>query len=47
MCGVHMQQIYKIISSKIAICENLDPQKSSSIQYALRFDAQYFLRPVY
>ena len=26
LCGMHMQQIHKIISSKIVICENEDSE---------------------
>ena len=36
MCGMCVQQIHKIIStksSKVAICENLDPRKFSAIWY--------------
>ena len=39
-CTVRVQQIRKIIStkfSKIAICENLDPQKFSTVRYAVGY----------
>ena len=38
-CSVRVQRVHEIISmksSKIAICENLDPRKFSAIRYTLR-----------